>query len=193
MTYSPSPKVFLPLYNLSLLFICHWSAFCHCLHFLEFYINGIIMYYILKFEFFTQHNQTDPSCVFIFFNYFIVVQLQLSAFSLHPSTPPQLKPPSLLCFHPPPLLCPCVLYSSWEPFFPQSLPPSPLAIVRLFLTSMSVVIFYLLFSFVDYVPLKGEIIWYLSLNNWLISLSIMLSSFIHAVAKGRSSFFLSAV
>ena len=33
----------------------------------------------------------------------------------------------------------------------------------------------MLFSFVDYVPVKGEIIWYLSLTVWLISLSIMLS------------------
>ena len=33
--------------------------------------------------------------------------------------------------------------------------------------------------------------WYLSFMTWLISLSIMLSSSIHAVAKGRSSFFLS--
>ena len=48
-------------------------------------------------------------------------------------------------------------------------------------------------SFVDYVLVKGEIIWYLSLTAGLISLSIMLSSSIHAVAKGISSFFLSAV
>ena len=33
---------------------------------------------------------------------------------------------------------------------------------------MSLVIFRLLFSFVDYVPVKGEIIWYLSLTAWLI-------------------------
>ena len=38
---------------------------------------------------------------------------------------------------------------------------------------MSLVIFCLLFSFVDYVPIKGEIIWYLSLTAWLISLSIV--------------------
>ena len=30
---------------------------------------------------------------FQFFNYFIVVHLQLSAFSPHPSTPPQTNPP----------------------------------------------------------------------------------------------------
>ena len=45
---------------------------------------------------------------------------------------------------------------------PLSLPPAPLAIVRLLLTSMSLVIFCLLFSSVDYVPVKGEIIWYLA-------------------------------
>ena len=56
---------------------------------------------------------------------------------------------------------------------------------------MSLVIFCLLYSVVDYVAVKGEIIWYLSLTAWLISLSIMLSSSIHAVEKGISSFFLS--
>ena len=59
----------------------------------------------------------------------------------------------------------------------------------MFLISMSLVIFCLRFSFVDYVPIKGKIIWHLSLTTWLISLSIMLSSFIHAVAKGISSFY----
>ena len=68
----------------------------------------------------------------------------------------------------------------------------PLGIVRLFLTSMSLVIFCLLFSSVDYVPVKGVSIWYLSLTILLISLSIMLSSSIHAVAKGMSTFLLSA-
>ena len=71
-------------------------------------------------------------------------------------------------------------------------PASPLVTVSLFSISMFLVIFCLLFSSVDYVPLKGEIMWYLSLTTWLISLSIMLSSSIHAVAKDISSFFLSA-
>ena len=34
---------------------------------------------------------------------------------------------------------------------------------------MSLVIFCLLFSSIDYVLVKGEIIWYLSLTAWLIS------------------------
>ena len=103
----------------------------------------------------------------------------LFSYSLHfpPSlTPTPAKPTSLPCFHPPPWFCPCVLYSSsWKPFPPYP-PSSPLLTVTLFLISMSLVIFCLLFSSVDYVPIKGEIIWNLSLTAWLISLSIMLSS-----------------
>ena len=80
-----------------------------------------------------------------------------------------------------------VVPENTSPYHPFS-SPLPLANVRLFSTSMALVIFGLLFSFVDYVPVKGEIIWYLSLTAWLISLSIMLSSSIHDVAKGISSF-----
>ena len=99
--------------------------------------------------------------------------------SLHP-TPGE--PTSLPHPNPPPWFCPCVLYSSsWKPISPLTPPRSPL------------VIFCLLFSSVDYVPVKGEIIWYLSLTTWLISLNIMLSSSIHAVAKGIRSFLFSAV
>ena len=97
----------------------------------------------------------------------------------------------LHCFCPPTCFCPCVLYSSsCNPLSSLSPPHSPLAIVRLFLTSMSLVIFCFLFSSVDYVPVNGEIIQHLSLTTWLISLSIMLSSSIHAIAKVISSFFL---
>ena len=125
-----------------------------------------------------------------FYCYSITV-LCLFSPSLHP-TPAE--PTSLPCSHPPPWFCPCVLYSSsCNPLFPLYPPHSLLAIVRLFLTSMTLVIFCLLFSSIDYIPVKGEIIWYLPLTTWLISLSIMLSSSIHAVAKGISSFFLSAV
>ena len=55
----------------------------------------------------------------------------------------------------------CFVYSSPQNTpFPINLVPSktPFAIVRLFLTSMSLVIFCLLFSSVDYVPVKSEII-----------------------------------
>ena len=113
---------------------------------------------------------------------------------LPPSPPSQPSPPPSPDSTSP-WLCPCVLYiCSRKPFPPLplvSLPTSPLVTVRLFFISMSLVTFCLFVCFADQVPVKGEIIWYLSFSAWLISLSIMLSSSIHAVAKGRSSFFLS--
>ena len=102
------------------------------------------------------------------------------AFSPHPSTPPQLNPPPsptstlpLGFVHVSFIVVPVIPSSHCPP------PPPPRGIVRLFLTSMSLVIFCLLFSSIDYVPVKGEIVWYLFLTAWLISLSIMLSSSIH--------------
>ena len=123
----------------------------------------------------------------------MVIQLQLSVFSPHPSTPTQLNPPP----SPTSTLPLDFVHVSFivVPVIPSPhcpLPHCPLTIVRLFLTSISLVIFCFLFSSIYYVPVKGEIIWYLSLTTWLISLSIMLSSSIHDVAKGISSFFLSA-
>ena len=127
------------------------------------------------------------------FKHFYCYSITVVCIFSQPLHPTPAKPPSLPHLYPPPWFGPCVLYSSSsKPLSPLSPPHFPLAIVRLFLTSMSVVIFCLLFSFVDYVPVKGEIIWYLSLTAWLISLSIMLSSSIHAIAKGISSFFPSA-
>ena len=131
--------------------------------------------------------------VFIFSIIWVHFLLFIFLFCPNPSTPPA-NPTSLPHLYPHPWFCPCVLYSSsCRPLSPLSPPHSLLAIVTLFLISMSLVIFCLLFFVVDYVPVKGEIIWYLSLTTWLISLSIMLSSSIYAVAKGISSFFLSAV
>ena len=125
-------------------------------------------------------------CNIYFFNCYSITLVCIFSPSLHP-TPAE--PTSLPCLHPPPWFYPCVLYSSsCKPLSPLSLPHSPLVIVRLFLISMSLVIFCLLFSFVDYVPVKGEIIWYLSLTTCLISLNTMLSSSFHAVIKGISSF-----
>ena len=128
--------------------------------------------------------------ILIFYCYSIRVVCLFSQ-SLHPTLA---ESPSIPHLHSPPWFCPCVLYSSsCNPLSSLSPPHPTLNIVRLLLTSVSLVIFCLLFSSVDYVPVKGEIIWYLSLTIWLISLSIMLSSSIHAVTKGISSFFLSAV
>ena len=130
----------------------------------------------------------QPMCFFYFFIFYFycysITVVCLFSPSLHP-TPAE--PTSLPHLYPPPWFCPCVLYSSsCNSLFSLSPPHSPLAIVRLFLTSMSLVVSCSLFSSVDYVPVKGEIIWYLSLTIWLISLSIMLYSSIHAVAKDIS-------
>ena len=82
-----------------------------------------------------------------------------------PLPPPQPNLPSS-CFHA--LLvqsmCPLQLFLKTLPPCPSLSPPStPLVTVRLFLISMSLFIFCLLFSFLDQVPVKGEIIWYLYL------------------------------
>ena len=111
---------------------------------------------------------------FFFFNFYCYSSTVVSHFSssLHP-TPTE--PTSLPHLHPPPWFCPCVLHSSsCNPLFPLSPPHSPLATARLFPTSMSLVVFCLLFSSIDYVPVKGEIIWYLSFTTQLTSLSIVL-------------------
>ena len=94
--------------------------------------------------------------LFFIFLIFIVIQLQLYAFSPRPSTPPQPNPP------PSPIstLPLGFVHLSFivVPVIPSShCPPPTPAIVRLFLTSMSLVIFCLLFSSIDYVPVKGEI------------------------------------
>ena len=131
---------------------------------------------------------------FLIFKLFYCCSITVVFIFSPPLHPTPAKPTSVPCFHPPPWFWTCVLYSSsWKPFSLLFLPPSPLPINRLFLTSMSLVIFCLLFSSIAYVPVKGEIIWYLSLTAWLISLTIMLSSSIHALTKGISSSFLSAV
>ena len=129
----------------------------------------------------------------LFFLYFYcsmtVIPIFLPLLPLpYPHPPPTSNPPHHRC------LCPWVFYTcslTWPfLFFPQ-LPNSPLATVSLFFTSMSLVLFCSFVCFVDQVPLIGETIWYLPSTTWLTSLSIMFSSSIQAVMKGkRSSFFL---
>ena len=70
------------------------------------------------------------------------------------------------------------------------LPPSPLTIVSVCHVSVPLILFWLLAYFVHQIPLISQIIWYLSFIDWLISLSIIVSSSIYAVIKGRNFFFL---
>ena len=93
-------------------------------------------------------------------------------------------------------LCVCIIHtcslSSFFPFFP----PISLSLftsghyqsVSCFHACGSVLFISL---FCHQIPLIGEIIWYLSFTIWFTSLSMILSRSIHAIAKGRSSFFLS--
>ena len=72
-----------------------------------------------------------------------------------------------------------------QSFHPQ--PPSPLAVICA--PSVGLSPFSLLAQFVHWIPHVSEIIWRLSLSDWLISLSIMFSMSIHTVAKGKIFFF----
>ena len=114
----------------------------------------------------------------------------VSIFSLPLSpTPPTLNPYPFW-------ICPWVLYTCslrilplLSPITHSYLPSSYYQFVLNFNVSGYILLaFFLLLIMFQF---RGEIIWYLSLTIWLISLSIMLSSPIHAVAKGISSFFLS--
>ena len=136
--------------------------------------------------------------LFLFLWIFLIYFLLSFNYSCPPFLP--IPPPDPGQIHltpqhpPPPWFCSCVLYMSFcNPLSPLSPPHYPLDLVRLLLTSMSLVIFCFLFPSIYYVPVKGEIIWHLSLTAQLISLSIIRCSSIHAVAKGISSFALSAV
>ena len=89
-----------------------------------------------------QCHSNKQAFIFSMFKLFYCCSITVVSIFSPPLYPTPAKLTSLPCFHPPPLFCPCVLYSSsWKPFSPLSLPSSPLAIVRLFLTSMSLVIF----------------------------------------------------
>ena len=137
---------------------------------------------------------------FIMLFIFSVVQLQLSLYPPYYSPLPYRSPTSdsHSSLSPNPLSVSMgPLYMFLDLTLPLLCPviplPSPLLTVSLFFISMSLVLFSLLLCFVDYVPLIGEVISYWSFTAWLISLNIMLSSSLHALVKGRSSFFLFAV
>ena len=96
------------------------------------------------------------------FTYFVNIFLLMFKYSFLPFPP---TPPTtlLVIVHRPFILFP----ANPSPF--SSIIPSPLVTVGLFSISMSLVMFCLLVCFVDWVPVKGEIIWYLHFTAWLIS------------------------
>ena len=86
------------------------------------------------------------------------------------------------------VLCLSSLFLSFTPLPPSPLPLCPLSVCSI-IPGPGSILFVSLFCSLD--SCYTEIIWYLFFIDWLISFSIISSS-IHAVAKGRSSFFLSA-
>ena len=137
------------------------------------------------------------SLCFCFFNHFlIVILLQLSQ-SFPLCSPLPIPPPApTVNSHTIVHVCGSLIHVLClvpSPSFHHYPPPcSPLVTFSLFHVPMPVVLFCSLVYFVHYIPLLGEIIFYLSFTNWLISLSIIFSNSIHTIGKGRGSFFLSA-
>ena len=116
----------------------------------------------------------------------------LPSFSIfHPTT-------ALPSLWPSPLCCLCYgscIYVRWlipSPSFIRS--PHPLlsesckSVLRIY-ASISILFVSLLFH---QIPHKSEIIWYVSFSDWLISLSIIISRYIHTLSKGKISFFFMA-
>ena len=101
------------------------------------------------------------------------------AFSPHPSTLPQPNPPPSPIFTLPLdfVLVPFIVVPV-IPSPPCTLPtPLPPAIVRLFLTSMSLVTFCLLFSSVDYVPVKSH--FFFKYHLFSLCMNFSAHNFIH--------------
>ena len=77
-----------------------------------------------------------------------------------------------------------VLYQSHPlPSFISHPPSSSPKAINLFHVSMFLVLFFSLVYFVHQISVINEVIWYLSFAKCLISLNIIVSSSIHAVAK----------
>ena len=138
-----------------------------------------------------------PFLFFLFFLFSLFYCCSSTVVSIFtPPWTPCCTHPCLLSLNLPPLalsMCPLYMFlDGSSPIFPHYPSPAPLWSLSVCFLFQCFWLYFACVCFVDQVPLIGEIICYLSFTAWLISLSIMLSSSIHAVAKGRSSF-LSAV
>ena len=78
----------------------------------------------------------------------------------------------------------CFFLKPFTFFHQPSHPPSSLTTVSWFHVSMPLLLFCSSVYFVHQIPHISEIIRYLSFTDWLISLSIIISSSIHALMKG---------
>ena len=141
------------------------------------------------------YNRCDHSSRFITFyiTHYFFLKIYLKKFLLLYFFHYHLVP----LYHPPPAITP-LLSMSMSPFYvlfnpstpePSAPCPPPLAVILL---SMSLSLFCLLTPFINEIPHLSEIIWYFSISDWLISLSIMFFSSIHTVIKGKIFFFFMA-
>ena len=121
--------------------------------------------------------------IYFWFKFFKKLYCNFSHYHLSPYTL------FYLCLPPPsPHCCPSpqVLRFCLAPFL---LPcPKPPPEVSACSPSISLSLFRLLGQFVHKMPQMSEVIWYLSFSDWLMSLSLMLSRSIRAVAKGEIFF-----
>ena len=153
------------------------------------------MHFIFLRELLTHSKPTDLFIIYLFnFNCYSVTVVPTSPLLLSSALPNTLLPqsvPTLLSI----AVGPLYMFLDWilSLLSPDSPLSFPLVTINLFLSSMSLVLFCSFVCFVHKVLLIDEIIQYLPFSTCLTSLRIMLSSSIHAVMKGRSSFFLSAV
>ena len=132
----------------------------------------------------------------------IIHHLYIVLYVHHPKSsllPSPFIPPFTLFYLPPPPFPLVINHHTvvyvYELFFfcliPLSFSLSPLTLSP-FSISMSLFLFVCYFILSIRVPNINEIIWYLSFSDWLMSLRIILSRFIHAVTKGKISFFFMA-
>ena len=155
------------------------------------YINMLYIYIIYKCVYIKYINKyinvyiNICVSIYIYTPFFIFYCCSSTFVSVSP--PPLLPTPAIPTSHPqsyPALalfMCPLYMFLTnllpVPPIIPSHLHSGHCQFVLNFNVSGSI----LLICFVDYVPLIDEIIWYFSFTSWLISLSIMLSSSIHAV------------
>ena len=139
-SFSTSLPIYLYLYltkmlSIKMFFVKNHEKTPHCqLNYCMFYHKNFTSYWFFSIRWLQQHlvvfnfiqnnfvrlycdsSHISVHFIFLFFCFFFKIILLLFNYScLHflPTPPPiASKPTSLPCFHPPPWLCPCVLYSS---------------------------------------------------------------------------------
>ena len=131
----------------------------------------------------------------IFSFLFFIIDTITNALTSCPPLPTSIQPsPHLSSGHHHTVVCvhgSCI-YDLWLILSPSFIQPLPGTAVSLFHVSTPLFLFCSSLYFIHQIPHIGETIWHLPFSDWFISLSIIISRSIHAVAKGKSSFFFAA-